>query len=91
MRREIQYPQSQGSTAFDILIRELGLSNDEAGAEIRVSGTTIYHWRIGAKVPRPASRRAIEEWSRKSGRRRGLPAITPPAWDEPVEAVAKAA
>lgn len=90
MSSRISYPPTEGSAAFDTLVRAAGFTSEEVGAALPepVSAVTVYHWRIGAKVPRPVNRRAIEAWSRKHAPRRGLTAIEPAAWDRYVQQAA---
>jgi len=87
-RRPIQYPQSVGSIALDTLIREAGFSNSEVAKAVDVSDVSVYHWRIGAKVPGPVNRRELERWTKSVAPKRGLAVISPIDWETEIREAA---
>src|SRR5262249_27659170 len=65
-----------------------GLSDARAGALLRVTDVTIYHWRSAKKIPSDANRRKIEVFTRTLDPRGELrPGISPASWDEGREEV----
>ncbi len=90
-KREISYPQTAGSVAFNAWILTNGFTNEEAGDRCGVTGVTAYHWRIGAKVPQPPNRRAIEMATRGRDGRRVTPGIPCEAWEQDPAVTAAAA
>jgi hypothetical protein len=57
------YEPSPAATAFGAFLTEHGLSDPEAGRLLKVTVVTIYHWRIGLKIPKPIARRKIQKWT----------------------------
>jgi len=74
---------SPGAQAFARFLKARDLSDARAGALLGVTGVTIYHWRIGAKLPVDLSRRKIEIFTRSFDPATGAigEGILPSAWD----------
>lgn len=48
-----------GARAFAAFLQEKGLSDAKAGALLGVTDVTVYHWRVGKKVPMEVARKKI--------------------------------
>jgi hypothetical protein len=81
---------TRGADAFARFLKVQGLSDAAAGELLGVTDVTVYHWRIGAKVPKDLGRRKILIFTSTVDDADNVvtPGISTDAWDDGTEAAA---
>jgi hypothetical protein len=86
------YELTKGARDFAQFLADNGLSDGAAAKLLAVTDVTVYHWRIGAKVPKDLGRRKIEVFTSivDTAGKLVTAGIAPMSWDDGSEAKALA-